>query len=346
LSKGRWDKIPEGKMDKKFCQQIDHESLVEQYVAGKLKGKLLEKFEQHLKECKDHAQAVLLEKAIKRGISDFARGEIKSNLKNRLKKREDTRFLILRYAAILLVAVITPLLLYYQMNIAPDHMSVSESEETLTIGKSAEKSEGSIPQAEEPEETELRTRSSVSETEKENRIVPTSPAESAENITQGIAKVPEKVRRLEDAQKQKSESEKNQNMLKVAKTSSPPKPEAVRPVEEEIRTLQDEAPAMATQGYGGEKESVSLNQEIEKKMKEDSLAIKACIEKFIDSSERQKFLLSVTIQVLKDGKIGHVKIIQSSVKSSDLEACLFDIIKAWKLPDNSGEGFVDQNITY
>jgi hypothetical protein len=333
-------------MDKKFCQQIDHESLVEQYVAGKLKGKLLEKFEKHLKECRDHAQAVLLEKAIKRGISDFARGEIKSNLKNRLKKKEDTRFLILRYAAILLVAVITPLLLYYQMNVAPDPMSVSEREESLSIGKSAEKSEGSVSEAEEPAETELRTRSSVNGTERENRIVPASPAESAENIPQGTAKAPEKVGRLEDAQKKKAESEKNQNMLKAAKTSPPPKLEATRPLEEEIRTLQDEIPAMAARGYSGEKESVFLNQEIEKKMKEDSLAIKTCIEKFISSSDRQTFLLSVTIQVLNGGKIGHVKIIKSSVKSSGLEACLFDIIKTWKLPDDIGAGFVEQEITY
>ena len=100
-------------MDKKFCQQIDQESLVELYVAGKLRGELLEKFEQHLKDCEDHARALSLEKAFKRGVSEFARGEIKSKLRNRLKKREDTRSMILRYAAILLVAVITPLLLYY-----------------------------------------------------------------------------------------------------------------------------------------------------------------------------------------------------------------------------------------
>ncbi len=35
-------------MDKKLCQQIDQESLVEQYVAGKLRGELLVQFEQHI----------------------------------------------------------------------------------------------------------------------------------------------------------------------------------------------------------------------------------------------------------------------------------------------------------
>jgi len=83
-------------MDKIFCQQIDQEALVELYVAGKLHGQLLDKFEQHLVDCEDHARAVLLEKALKRGVSDFARGELKARLHDQLKKREDTRFLILR----------------------------------------------------------------------------------------------------------------------------------------------------------------------------------------------------------------------------------------------------------
>jgi hypothetical protein len=100
-------------MDKKFCRQIDRDSMVEQYVTGKLRGELLVQFEQHLKECEEHARAVLLEKALKRGVAEFARGEIKTRLRSRLKKREDTRFMMLRYAAILFVAVITPLLLYY-----------------------------------------------------------------------------------------------------------------------------------------------------------------------------------------------------------------------------------------
>ena len=120
-------------MDKNFCQQIDKESLVEQYVAGKLRGDLLDKFEQHIKDCEDHAQSVLLEKALKRGVSEYARGEIKTRLHDRLKKREDTRFMMLRYAAILLVAVITPLILYYQFNVAPEEMveSVAEAEKEV-----------------------------------------------------------------------------------------------------------------------------------------------------------------------------------------------------------------------
>lgn len=79
-------------MDKKFCQQIDQESLVEHYVAGKLRGQVLTKFEQHIVECEDHARAVLLEKALKRGVSEFARGEIKTRLHDRLKKEKTPDF--------------------------------------------------------------------------------------------------------------------------------------------------------------------------------------------------------------------------------------------------------------
>ena len=106
-------------MNEELCRQIDEKMLVEEYVAGRLKGDLLKNFEEHLVHCEKHAQAVLLEKALKRGISEFARTEMKSKLQQRLAKQGDTRFLILRYAAILFIAVITPLIIYYQFNVAP-----------------------------------------------------------------------------------------------------------------------------------------------------------------------------------------------------------------------------------
>ena len=63
-------------------------------------------------------------------------------------------------------------------------------------------------------------------------------------------------------------------------------------------------------------------------------------------NERPKYLLRLNISVLSDGKIGEIKIIKTTFRSADLEACLFGIIKAWKLPADIGAGSVNQDITY
>ena len=101
-------------MDKLSCQQIDNEFLVEEFVAGKLTGELLERFEQHISECAEHARAVSLERVLRRGVREYARTGIKSRILKRVKKREDIRLMVLRFAAFLFVAVVTPLILYYQ----------------------------------------------------------------------------------------------------------------------------------------------------------------------------------------------------------------------------------------
>jgi len=101
-------------MDKSYCKKIDKDLLVEKYVEGKMNAEERQEFEQHLRECPVHAQAVALEKSLHRGISEFARSEIRTRLKRSIQKREDIRFYVVRYAAILFLVVITPLILYYQ----------------------------------------------------------------------------------------------------------------------------------------------------------------------------------------------------------------------------------------
>ena len=73
-------------MDKILCRQIDQELLVEQYVAGKLRGELLEQFEQHIKDCEDHARAVSLEKSEPESVSTAFAGEMTPHT-NSYKKR-------------------------------------------------------------------------------------------------------------------------------------------------------------------------------------------------------------------------------------------------------------------
>lgn len=309
-------------MNKILCQQIDQESLVEQYVAGKLPGELLEQFEQHIKGCKDHARAVLLEKALKRGVLEFARGEIKAKLRNRLKKREDTRFMILRYAAILFVVVITPLLLYYQLNVAPEEMvkSVSEKEERIISDDAISSYEEELQKTEEPPKTELKARRSS---------LPNSEKESVEPTARGGA-----------------ESAKMQNMLKAVKATAPPKIETDYSLGEEPQAAREIARAPASRGDGRREQSPALIVEINRKVAEDSASIKGCMDNFLDESERIKYKLELNIQVLNNGKIGEIKIIRTTNQSSDLETCLLNIIKAWILPDDVGEGTVIREITY
>ncbi len=309
-------------MDKNLCRQIDQESLVEQYVAGKLQGELLEQFEQHIKDCEDHARAVLLEKSLKRGVSEFARGEIKTKLRNQLKKREDTRFMILRYAAILFVAVITPLLLYYQLNVAPEEMaeSVSEKEERVISDDAIDSYEEELQKAEEPPKTELKARRSS---------LPKSEKEPVEPTTRGGV-----------------EPAKMQNMLKTVKAKAPPKIKAEYPLGEEPQAARDIARAPASRGEGQEGQSPALIAEINRKVVEDSSSIKGCMDNYLGESERINYKLELSIQVLNNGKIGEIKIIRTTNQSSDLETCMLNIIKTWILSNGVGEGTVVREITY
>ena len=81
-------------MNNDYCRQADKEMLVEAYVAGKLKGEVLNKFEDHLQYCKKHSQAVALEKALRKGITEYARSQMKVKIQKRLEKQHDTRFLL------------------------------------------------------------------------------------------------------------------------------------------------------------------------------------------------------------------------------------------------------------
>jgi hypothetical protein len=98
------------------CEQIDQQGLVELYVAGKLPDPLREQFEQHISNCETHAQALLIEKSIKRGVQAYAREELKKRIHAHVSRVDTTRTLILRFAAIFLIGILTPLLLIYLFN--------------------------------------------------------------------------------------------------------------------------------------------------------------------------------------------------------------------------------------
>ncbi len=334
-------------MDKNFCQQIDQESLVEQYVAGKLRGELSDKFEHHLEECEDHAQAVLLEKALKRGVSDFARGEMKSRLRDRLKKREDTRFMILRYAAILLVAVITPLILYYQLNVAPEEMkeSVTKSEQNIfkdnapkTIKEDDQEreiidsgAEETKPESPAPEKKPLQPVAHV----------PPSRGQSRENIKASETETPIKTKDLQDEERKKLEK-----MLQA--TEAPP----IAEIEADHPPAESSTKGKASRGVSAlttlSQHTVpsKIQSELSKKVIEDSLEIRKCIESNLNESERESFGIKLNIQVLKSGKIGEINFLQSTHKSQEVEDCLLGLIRTWKFSESNADQQIVQEIIY
>ncbi len=115
-------------MDQEFCKQIDEEDLIEKYIAGKLHGELLNRLTEHLSECQKHSEAVNLEKILSRGVRDFARTELKDKLNFQVQKNEISKYYILRYAAILFVAILAPIVLYYQfVKTTPSMETIAEN---------------------------------------------------------------------------------------------------------------------------------------------------------------------------------------------------------------------------
>ena len=125
-------------MDKTFCRKIDEELLIEQYVKGTLPQEMRSRIEEHLETCPVHAQALRLEKLLHHGITEYGRYEMKQRLQKGLRRSDDTRILILRFAAILFVAVFIPVVLYYGIYINRSEPPSTDEEYKLPMAPVAE----------------------------------------------------------------------------------------------------------------------------------------------------------------------------------------------------------------
>lgn len=329
-------------MKNDFCKIIDKQFLVEQYVAGKLKGQILVQFEEHVRDCALHAEAVSLEKSLKRGVSDFARNEIRMKLRNRLKKREDTRFLILRVAAVLFVAVITPLIIYYQFNIEPDNIS-----ETFETSR------------------QIRQDKSLEVTSVESEPVPPSPPAS------GIRSVEKKSRtssaKIQPTTKQVSESKSDaisgDSPMMSSGASVTPKEisapdediseEAVMGFSEEetlsehtVAAVQKTAPAARGKGFAKKQYPTKMELLVDDKYKSQRTQILSCIENKLSGKERDEYALSLKIYIDDDGKVTEIRTVKTSVDNRDVETCILNIIKAWEFEAGTGESIVEKVIYF
>ena len=132
-------------MDKSFCEKIDRELLIEEYVRGKLTGALLQQFEEHLRECSTHTRAVYQETNLRNGVIEFARNQIRSRIHKDQIPRNNVRFVLLRYAAVLFVIVTVPLILYYQFRILqPQGNTIKEAISPVVAVDSSARTESKL----------------------------------------------------------------------------------------------------------------------------------------------------------------------------------------------------------
>jgi hypothetical protein len=335
-------------MDKNICQQIDDEMLVEQYVAGRLKGELLDKFEEHIQTCPNHAHAVTLEKALKRGVSEFARGELKSKIRERLQKREDTRFLLLRYAAILFVAVITPLLLYYQLNVYNSGLeeSLSVTKETALKDSSEGQSEG---------EKQFR------KTAEEESVIPPTDGNESRHEPDPI-KTAQEIEKAEIPGRDTETKIQAPPPLEESAIPPPPVPDAKSDMEKEGEVLEDLAarnrvktsegaskrtPPMPMSQAAYHKAPVSsLSIQLDDKIKQDKLALKYCIESNLEGAELQEYQINLRLHISDDGGIDEIVVINSSKRSDELEDCLTILIKKWHFEVLAEEKEIETEFVY
>ena len=320
-------------MGNDFCRQIDEKMLVEEYVAGRLKGDLLKNFEEHIEKCEKHDHAVSLEKSLKMGISEFARNDIKAKLRKRLEKQNDTRFLILRYAAILLVAVITPLLIYYQFNIDPQNIYEFSANTKHEITKEESVKPAVSPLPEKSIDAEDKT---IEVIQKKSRGIASGRGGSpkAQPVEKGIPSASSKMKTGDEDRSVKSE-----DIVHIAaeETSTSPIPDIAF----------SKARPRLMQGVSSISEEVSnLYADMRERTLRDSTRLKECIVAHIESDQRPAYVLLCNVQVLMNGEIGDIEVINASIRSDDLEKCLITIMKSWRLRAGEEEMEIEHEISY
>jgi hypothetical protein len=261
-----------------------------------------------------------------------------------LKKREDTRFMMLRYAAILLVAVITPLILYYQFNIAPDEMadSVTQIEDKAVTDNSKKITE----EEDQREEREIKTKEPAPAQSGEKPVQPAAPASGVSLRESEEAEQSNEEVSINSKQSRLAESKEIEQLLKSVEAPSVPKIEADVPPEDETLARRSKSAGssayMSAQGTAQPDRSAQLNA----KILQDSLAIRKCIDTHLSESDKVTFKIDLSIQIQKSGKIETVNVLESTHKSVKLEECLINIIKKWTLLRMERDQLITKQITY
>jgi len=321
-----------------FCKEIDQELLVEQYVAGKLSGDLLYKFEQHINVCAEHANAVSLEKALRRGVREFARSEIKSRIKQRIHKREDMRIMILRFAAFLFVAVITPIILYYQFVLVPDRIEEAQEQGKIAsdTAYSAPAQEDDLSQQAKPEAVTIDVAGPEDKgISSEERVEIMPPVKSAQDIAgkageavnePQAVKPPEVAGAAAEAEKSAEEYKLSQDILEE-ETLVTRKRIGLTSVSA-VREASDESSLYVS--AADQSLQAELTEMIGQQMVLYQAQIQTCVENYLSNEALNAYTIEIEFVIQPEGNITGVQVIKSAVKIPEIENCILEKIKTWK----------------
>jgi hypothetical protein len=304
-------------MDKNYCKKIDENLLVEKYVEGKLDPEEIQKFEKHLAECPVHAQAVTLEKALYRGISEYARSEIRSRLRRSVEKKDDIRYYILRYAAILFLVVITPLILYYQFY-TPRVQDVEIPHPEL-LSPAQEKKPGSKTQNQSIQLTEDKSSGDVAETEAENDM--------SDKIVKRSALEDQKLSRPAPEIKAQEEELSGEAQRAERKQAEVPEPPSAAHALRKITTGEKSA-ARITAMTAAEMAGISRLQSEKFGTLEDKM--RACIQRHKRSLSIEPFTLTYSFVIDTLGTTNEIKILRMSENIAGIDSCLKTTIQGWQ----------------
>ena len=368
-------------MNDSFCQKIDKENLIEKYINGELSSSLVKKLEKHLTVCHKHEKAVALEKMIKEGITEYARNGIKANLRKRIQKTNETRSLILRFAAILFVATITPLILYYHFNIDKPVSSDKKESEMYSPVEAEEIKSMEKRKYETPVKSIKPQKDIGSAAEKQEKEIMIESPDLAEDEIGERPVQPAKVKREELKKPVKEEKELIEGLLGSSgerTMSSPSIPAANRATSgkgeiDKMKELPMMAPPSAARGKKSAADQISLEEEfmsdaviseissgglapeeesdrsgvdIERQLTNYDESVYECCDRYKQTVKDDSIIINIELTILQNGFVDNVNIINSSIKNEIIMECIIQKIKTFHFSKQKEKIIVEKKYVY
>jgi hypothetical protein len=324
-------------MDKSFCERIDRESLIEEYVQGKLSGELGRQLEQHLRECERHALAVRWETNLRQGVIEFARNQLRSRIRKEYRPPENIRFVVLRYAALVLIMVVVPLMLYYQFRIyRPPGTSLKEPAPAINVIDSTAKTNARIEAKAKIQTARSTTKTQVAGEVKKTEPVTLAPEPAPEAGENVIPRESESIAPRQPALEGKPSPETSPAIIQQSAPAA--KKQSADKIKEYLNTEQTmTAGGIARQADSNQTLSVYtdtglVTPEKYNYIREQLAARQSELVNCFSAQDSSQFVV-VRMTISAQGLVENLKVIESNITIQNTENCILDKIRLWKFAE-------------